>query len=187
MRFRFIVLAAATTLGLSLLAVPGIAAAQTDPPDPDLAAVETSEPVDWLPEEGVLGLQSDGDAVSERAITAQTYPSPSQCRGRSNNPHQSTTPGSYGWIKGYSETYCVANVPNIEVRATVWRRRWWGYEHVGQDGVGRTTGWYRISRSGTYRGCQNNRWRTVGYHLVRDINFQYYSLETQRYRDISCW
>ena len=92
MRFRFIVLAAATTLGLSLLAVPGIAAAQTDPPDSAPAAGETSEPVDWLPEEGVLGLQSDDDAASERAITAQTYPSPSQCRGRSNNPHQSTTP-----------------------------------------------------------------------------------------------
>jgi hypothetical protein len=187
MRFRCIVLVAATTLGLSLLPAPGNAAADADSPGPDPAAVEDSVPLDWLPEDGLLDVPLDGAAESESVTAAQSFPSPSLCRGKSNDPHQSTTPSSYGWIKGYSETYCVANVPYIEVRATVWRKRWWGYQHVGQDGSGHTSNWYRIGRSGTYRGCQNNTWRTVGYHVVRDIDLQYYSLETQNYQTISCW
>jgi hypothetical protein len=187
MRFRCIVLVVATTLGLSLLPVPGNVAVQTDSPSPDPAASDDSISMDWLPEDGLLGVQSGDAPQSENAAAAQSYPSPSLCRGKSNDPHQSTSPGSYRWIKGYSETYCVANVPYIEVRATVWRKRWWGYQHVGQDGSGYRAYWYRIGRSGTYRGCQNNSWRTVGYHVVRDIDLQYYSLETQNYQTISCW
>ena len=179
MRCRTFALCAAVTVALSLLVAPAAAVA-----DPGLPAVDGGA-TDWMPQDGVLGLH--GGAPSSGATALATYPSPSYCRGQSNYPHQSTTSGSYGWIKGYSQTYCVANVPYIEVRATVWRKRWWGYEHVGTDGFGSTTWWYSIGRSGTYAGCQTNRWRTVGYHKVKDVDAQWYSLETQSYNDITCW
>jgi hypothetical protein len=179
MRCRLIALAAAVTVVLSLLVAPGTAAADPGAPGGDSGANS------WMPDQG--SLVSRGGGPSGGGSTMATFPSPSQCRGKSNWPHQSTTSGTYGYIKGYSETYCVANVPYIEVRATVWRKRWWGYEHVGTDGFGSTTWWYSIGRSGVYAGCQTNRWRTVGYHKAKDVDAQWYSLETQNYVDINCW
>jgi hypothetical protein len=177
MRSRLVALVAAATVGFGLLAVPATAAAEPNP-----AAVEGST---TLATDATVEVTDVGDTAIDSSLS--TYPSPSYCRGKSNYPHQSTSSSTYGWIKGYSETYCVANVPYIEVRATVWRKRWWGYEHVGTDGSGHYYNWYRIGRSGVFAGCQNNRWRTVGYHKVKDIDLQWYSLETQAYRDIVCW
>lgn len=34
-------------------------------------------------------------------------------------------------MKGFSFTRCDGRVPLIEVRAEVWKKRWWGYQHVG--------------------------------------------------------
>lgn len=182
MKFRLITVTIATAAGLSLLAAPATAADEPGRPPSSRA------PSDWMPEDAALTLQTDrGSRPTSEATTSATYPSPSNCRGKSNNPHQSTTTGTYGYIKGYSETYCDANVPYIEVTATVWRKRWWGYQHVGTDGDGSTTWWYKIGRSGVYAGCENNRWRTVGYHVAKDVDGEYYSMETQNYNDITCW
>lgn len=67
----------------------------------------------------------------------------------------------------------------------MWRKRWWGYEHVGSDGSGSVSYHYTIGRSGIYNGCQNNWWRTVGYHLARDFDLRNYTGETQNYDEIN--
>jgi hypothetical protein len=116
--------------------------------------------------------------------TQATFPSPSQCRGQSNNPHKASSVDNS--VKGFAFTECVANVPYIEVNTSVWRRRWWGYQHVGTDGFNSTTWWYYQGASGVYSPCEVNRWRTVGNHVVEDIDSEWYSVETMQYADVSC-
>jgi hypothetical protein len=123
-------------------------------------------------------------ASREGAVTAGTFPSPSQCRGKSNDPHKASSTDNA--VKGFAETSCVANVPYIEVGASVWRKRWWGYEKVGTPGFNSETNWYYRGASGIYRPCEVNRWRTVGQHAVRDVDGEWYSLETIKYADVKC-
>lgn len=125
-----------------------------------------------------------GPASPEGAVTAGTFPSPSQCRGKSNDPHKASSTDNA--VKGFAETSCAANVPYIEVGASVWRKRWWGYEKVGTAGFNSEANWNYQGASGIHCPCEVNRWRTVGRHAVRDVDGEWYSLETIKYADVKC-
>ena len=121
---------------------------------------------------------------SGEAVTEGTFPSPSQCRGKSNSPHKASS--TVNAVKGFAETSCVANVPYLDVTTTVWRHRWWGYEQVGSTGFNSETNWYYQGASAQYSPCQVNTWRTVGNHVAKDIDSEWYSGETLRYADVTC-
>lgn len=102
--------------------------------------------------------------------------------GQSNNPHKSTTEG--GIIKGFAFTRCDRAVPLVEVRAEVWKRRWYGYQHVGRDGYAVNRNDRYEGNSGRYSPCETNSWRTVGQHHVYDHDRRDYFAETMRYADV---
>lgn len=136
-------------------------------------------------QEGLLILAPN--SIDDQAAIP-SYPSPSRCRGKSNWPRQSTSYATWADMKGYAKTWCQNGVPLIEVETWIWRRRWWGYQKMGERGYGKKTNYsYYIGRSGHWDGCETNRWRTVGRHHVIDIDGEHYSLETQHYKDYTCW
>lgn len=111
--------------------------------------------------------------------------SPSGCLGKSNNPHKSTSEKTYGFVKGYSSTTCTRVVPQVKIRTTVWRSRWFGYEQMGEPGVDSAHG-TGVGRSGIWRACDSTIWRTVGQHTALDVDGRTYTAETMKYEPITC-
>lgn len=124
------------------------------------------------------------DSVDGNSSTMQVIPSPSGCMGQSNNPHRSTSEG--GIIKGFSFTRCDQAVPLVEVRAEVWKKRWWGYQHVGRDGYAFNRNDSYEANSARYSPCEANTWRTVGQHHVFDHDRRDYFSETMKYAGVRC-
>lgn len=160
----------------ALAAVSPTAAAQPE---------QSQRPVEEESEVATTKLVPRPSGNAEDGTVTTAAISPSGCEGYSNNPHKSTSPDTYGDIKGNAGTKCVTTVPVIEIKATVWRKRWWGYEQMGEAGLGTETWYSRINRSGHWDGCQNNSWRTVGNHHVLDRDGVHYYAETMRYADVT--
>lgn len=115
----------------------------------------------------------------------QVIPAPSGCNGYANNPHRSTSSPTYGQTKGFSTTQCINSVPFIEVKSEVWRSRWWGYERKGVTGHNYQYNGSFQGVSGIWQCCENNTWRTVGWHHVTDGDGVDYYAETMKYADIN--
>lgn len=190
--------AATLTLVASLLEVVAGPAAHGNEDDPSFAVDDRPGYVSdmgGLPATSEANTEAisvaDGDlapapsTIAGNAAVASI--SPNRCRGHSSIPHQSTSFGTYGEMKGFAKTYCENPIPFMEVEAWIWRRRWWGYQKMGDRGYGGHYWDMSIGRSGHWAGCETNMWRTVGRHHVRDIDGRDYALETQHYKDWTCW
>jgi hypothetical protein len=89
-------------------------------------------------------------------------------------------------VKGFSFTRCDQAVPLVEVRAEVWRKRWWGYQHVGRDGYAVNRNDSYEANSARYSPCEENTWRTVGQHHIFDHDRRDYFAETMKYAGVRC-
>ena len=178
-------LSGALIMGALFAATPSALAADPNSAKSASPAETTlSRPSDWQPAKGALQLRGRAQMPAGE-VTTLAYPSPSLCRAQSNDPHVSTSTKTYGKAKGFSRTVCEANIPYIEVKATIWRKRWWGYQKQGTEGFGSGNNLYSIGRSGI-ADCISGDWRTVGYHVAQDVDFQWYSYESQKYAAVSC-
>lgn len=151
------------------------------------ASVDGNEPVTSAgsgdpPTQSQL-VRNEGSADGD-VSTFQIIPSPSGCMGQSNNPHKASSVENA--VKGFAFTRCNRAVPLIEVRAEVWKKRWYGYQHVGVDGYSVNRNDSYEANSGRYSPCENNTWRTVGQHHVYDHDRRDYLAETMRYAGVSC-
>jgi hypothetical protein len=75
---------------------------------------------------GASGGLAPAGLSSSQVSVAVVQPSPSQCRGRADYPHQSSH--QKGTLSGEATTYCKLNVPYLLAKAQLWERRWWGYD-----------------------------------------------------------
>lgn len=124
--------------------------------------------------------ETAGDGIAAASVEY----SPAGCFVQANNPHKSTSAGTYGDIKGYSFSQCDVLVSYLAVKSTVWRKRWWGYQQMGEAGYGNGSWINYIGRSGHWDGCENNTWRTVGNGHSKEGGKDYYA-EVMKYAAVN--
>lgn len=168
---RFLILLVVGPL-LVPTAASAASAASADPAGP--AALDYTAP----PSSDMVQEQPDNPNSD---VQAQAF-SPSGCYGQSNWPHVSTKAPTEGDVKGLALSHCQFNVDTLHVKATVWQKRWWGWQQMGEPGTGTLSFVNHVQRSGHYDGCINNDWRTVGNHYSIELGDKY-SAETMNWHD----
>lgn len=100
-----------------------------------------------------------------------TFPSPNDCRGKSNYAHKSThNPAN---VNGEARTYCnKGSVSYLWAEAQLWKTEWWGWDKVGVPTAASATWKYSVSAFDN-TACVSDDWRVTGNHRVTDTGVQY--------------
>lgn len=117
----------------------------------------------------VAVVPAHGDTPQRMILRRNLELSPNRCEGKSNNPHPSRS--ERGIIKGLTEIKCEGQeVLSLRTTAQLWRRRWWGFEKVGQPGenINTSVDWGGndpfVKATARFPGCETNTWRVSGQH-----------------------
>lgn len=138
-----------------------------DPDDPD--AVYDGSPLDPEAVEAPLVTVPPGVNTQARIAggssprASATYEdSPAECDLLANNAHISTSRGTVGWIKGNAVIKCAYAVPALEVKAALYRKRWWGWQHKGTDFRQKKLNRREWGGSAIWKGCDDDdrKWYT---------------------------
>ena len=106
------------------------------------------------------------------------------CRGNTGNPHYSDWDGR-DRVSVHGRTVCYRKVPELFVRTTLSRRRWWGFQKVVvEDGCK----WCRVLDVNPRMDCRGGEdyYYAVTQHYMFGTDRELYSLETYNDNYVTC-
>lgn len=156
---------------------PEISTSGTEDDVPEVAPDLASAP------DGLAGTSTPSTGVS---IQSATF-SPRSCEGESHNPHVSLKGDTRGYTKGNAQTHCLSDA-SLEIRVSIYRKRWWGWQKKGSMRGSPYSDDYKISRSAVWEGCDNGHrdWKTVAKHWEYEPSATYYAASSNKAKLQNC-